>query len=375
MDPLDLALSTIGPGLPRARGDGPLGNGDTGDGAESPPRPRGWTRPDQYDHIWEGVSPAPAGMDPARAASFIRLGRLPRARGDGPYIAGDTDIAQKSPPRPRGWTLSMKPPEPLSEVSPAPAGMDPTKCSPCHTRARLPRARGDGPSWSGRYIPIIPSPPRPRGWTHLPGERMMRIPVSPAPAGMDPGVQAHPVLVDGLPRARGDGPSGIAFLSQEVSSPPRPRGWTRPAVDREERLQVSPAPAGMDPSRLWRFRSRQGLPRARGDGPSRPSAQRRPASSPPRPRGWTLKTDMRAAALRVSPAPAGMDPRQGPWRYPLSGLPRARGDGPVGHWRAWRNTTSPPRPRGWTLHPRGAGEQGPVSPAPAGMDRPARKSG
>jgi len=58
-------------------------------------------------------------------------------------------------------------------------------------------------------------------------------------------VQAH--LANSLPRASGDGP--FLYWSQwhKPTSPPRERGWSRYRGDGAGAVQVSPARAGMVP--------------------------------------------------------------------------------------------------------------------------------
>ncbi len=193
-------------GLPRTRGDGPLTSLHQGCRRPAPPHPRGWTRVDLARPGASSGSPAPAGMDPRTGAPFRSARRLPRTRGDGPHQGAAETAERGAPPHPRGWTGLQGRPICLRQGSPAPAGMDPRSSRSPRPVSRLPRTRGDGP-WmmfgteSEGVAPPHPrdgppgrcsaawrwqAPPHPRGWTL--SDRSGRIAQvgSPAPAGMDP---------------------------------------------------------------------------------------------------------------------------------------------------------------------------------------------
>ena len=232
----------------------------------------------------------------------------------------------------------------------------------------LPRARGDGPGWRGLDAHCRMSPPRTRGWTWTPFAVGAAGAVSPAHAGMDP---SRPTLVPsdaGLPRARGDGPITVFRPAIDESSPPRTRGWTCRHPYLLSDRWVSPAHAGMDRTRTTGARRSRGLPRARGDGPWFPSEHHRAALSPPRTRGWTSRRLESRRRGHVSPAHAGMDLRGCTEGAEEPSLPRARGDGPVAVYRPAIDQESPPRTRGWTRRMRSCARRTPVSPAHAGMD-------
>ena len=135
-------------GLPRARGDGPPLHATYTPPTAASPRSRGWTCPSRPRRTPSGGFPALAGMDPSCRAGCGPRRWLPRARGDGPGTAGSGTGAASASPRSRGWTRSPCPPNHTNPGFPALAGMDPPlrPRSPC--RGRLPRARGDGP-WTG----------------------------------------------------------------------------------------------------------------------------------------------------------------------------------------------------------------------------------
>ena len=73
----------------------------------------------------------------------------------------------------------------------------------------------------------------------------------------------------------------------------------------------------------------QGIPRARGDGPGVAYSVQVRAEDSPRSRGWTLGRDLRGRARLGFPALAGMDLRQDRSIAAPCRIPRARGDGPV----------------------------------------------
>ncbi len=149
--------------------------------------------------------------------------------------------------------------------------------------------------------------PQARGWTlRLPkGDR--RSHAYPAGAGMDLHPDIHRVVVDRLPRRRGDGPhiEEMAFLGDELT--PQARGWTADRHAQGLQVQAYPAGAGMDPtSRRWLF-SVTSLPRRRGDGPQIGMRKVYKSKLTPQARGWTqhqLRRNLRALAY---PAGAGMD--------------------------------------------------------------------
>jgi hypothetical protein len=129
---------------------------------------------------------------------------------------------------------------------------------------------------------------------------------------------------------------------------PRPRGWSHHGHRRDLQPGVLPAPAGMVPKRPWTGGYRWRAPRARGDGPVRPTRIGWSATCSPRPRGWSRAAHGHRVGQRVLPAPAGMVPTfRTSWRT-SSGSPCTRGGGPVREWPAdcARSCLSLPRPWG-----------------------------
>ena len=237
------------------------------DSIESPPPTRGWTSAISHHSPCPQVSPAYAGMDPTRRKDAEQGRRLPRLRGDGPWTEGRGQTEGRSPPPTRGWTLRRTASRAVPNVSPAYAGMDLCPTSAHAISGRLPRLRGDGPGLLRSVVHPARSPPPTRGWTRLAVLLDLLDAVSPAYAGMDPPRPAPWCQRTCLPRLRGDGPGVSLGTGQHVASPPPTRGWTREKVRTLSGPDVSPAYAGMDPARRISACAPRCLPRLRGDGP------------------------------------------------------------------------------------------------------------
>ena len=138
------------------------------------PQARGWTA-ETADHPQvPHVFPASAGMDRSFSGENLCPWGVPRKRGDGPIgkeeaegldkvfpasagmdqlmaVYKETDI---SVPRKRGdGPLGTEVPKEDSKVFPASAGMDRRRASSPAVATRVPRKRGDGPAtqWSVRW--------------------------------------------------------------------------------------------------------------------------------------------------------------------------------------------------------------------------------
>ncbi len=235
--------------LPRAGGDGPFGRGKHRHRLAAPPRRRGWTARRPAPSARPRGSPAQAGMDLVDRADDGIGARLPRAGGDGPAARVIVRIMLLAPPRRRGWTAAAK--NFLSEDpgSPAQAGMDPSARAMNSSSGGLPRAGGDGPSAGCISAGGSKAPPRRRGWTPTHPSAVAAHDGSPAQAGMDPTPRTSAPSRARLPRAGGDGPCDTAGPEIPAAAPPRRRGWTRLRGDPRRQPPGSPAQAGMDPSR------------------------------------------------------------------------------------------------------------------------------
>ena len=214
-----------------------------------PPHTRGWTTHVGDQPWFTRVSPAHAGMDRVDIEANARFICFPRTRGDGPSCWMSHTAAESFPPHTRGWTLRVAPITRHARVSPAHAGMDPERRTPPRQLGCFPRTRGDGPGdlWWDTSGTLFP--PHTRGWTRRRPLVKPALPVSPAHAGMDPqpGRISHPPFR--FPRTRGDGPHRQVRDSRTHRFPPHTRGWTLSAQLQISDGLVSPAHAGMDPSR------------------------------------------------------------------------------------------------------------------------------
>ena len=118
------------------------------------------------------------------------------------------------------------------------------------------------------------------------------------------------LTMESFPRASGDGPLSNVRRGFLVVFPPRERGWS-PDLERQAAFRdVSPARAGMVPRRGMHPARSRSFPRASGDGPSSGLPWASWSWFPPRERGWSPSGTLHVHAERVSPARAGMVPRQ-----------------------------------------------------------------
>ena len=368
MDPARPCAGCGPSGLPRARGDGP--DGDSGDDEDdgASPRSRGWTVQRMTEAVLGAGFPALAGMDPPPHPRSPGRRGLPRARGDGPVpilIATAADVAS---PRSRGWTPGRVGYRVHLRGFPALAGMDPRPLPARRPAEGLPRARGDGPRVLAAASRDWVASPRSRGWTRAMPHPDRHARGFPALAGMDPGTDVTRRRRAGLPRARGDGPASRTSSPREPPASPRSRGWTRPGGRLGDAGPGFPALAGMDPPPCAAMRLTAWLPRARGDGPPGFVDGFRPGPASPRSRGWTQRNVDLDSCGAGFPALAGMDLYWYGCPRLASGLPRARGDGPVQQAIVRRGIEASPRSRGWTRQRGVVGGGRPGFPALAGMD-------
>ncbi len=162
MDPSRARLGSFYATAPRARGDGPSKTSRRRCPTSCSPRPRGWTRR-RADRLRLGhLLPAPAGMDPRSSPPQAVRPPAPHARGDGPDVFARIRLADGCSPRPRGWTPCGWLSTTARRLLPAPAGMDPPRAAPGPRSRPAPRARGDGPNcWAAGWDSADCSP---RSW-------------------------------------------------------------------------------------------------------------------------------------------------------------------------------------------------------------------
>ncbi len=235
--------------LPRPRGDRPAPSFAPPLRRGSPPPTRGSTA--EGDPIGGPlvVSPAHAGIDPVSIGYSTRRGRLPRPRGDRPGADGAEPAGRPSPPPTRGSTTDPVGARGRDGVSPAHAGIDLARAVGPHQSSRLPRPRGDRPTKTRPPQAHTASPPPTRGSTGHPPYRHHRCEVSPAHAGIDPKGTPRGFRPSCLPRPRGDRPRLRVEQGLEPMSPPPTRGSTGSPVVSAAMADVSPAHAGIDPAR------------------------------------------------------------------------------------------------------------------------------
>ena len=192
--------------LPRPRGDGPDLADLRAATSGAPPPTRGWTFHGAAARLLHDGSPAHAGMDRARRSRRPRPIRLPRPRGDGPSAGSPRSPIARAPPPTRGWTPVGHPGHEAGLGSPAHAGMDPRQMVGLTHYQRLPRPRGDGPFVARALGCCTTAPPPTRGWTRLRDRQGGAQEGSPAHAGMDRIARSTSRRCSRLPRPRGDGP-------------------------------------------------------------------------------------------------------------------------------------------------------------------------
>ena len=373
---------------PRARGDGPVPHLLRPIITECSPRTRGWS-PAVPDRVHRGgVLPAHAGMVPSRSQSRSWAHRAPRARGDGPVTMSRTALGISCSPRTRGWSRCGSHRAGRGSVLPAHAGMVPGRGRRRPGRPRAPRARGDGPPderpWprglgvlpahAGMVPPGTPSatgpPSAPRARGDGPrGAAAAEFPglCSPRTRGWSQTPTGTRADLGRAPRARGDGPIVAGCEDILVACSPRTRGWSLRAAGRARLDGVLPAHAGMVPTRQPAASAPARAPRARGDGPGRPSLASSSSACSPRTRGWSHPGHRPADHRAVLPAHAGMVPRGSAPPPGTRCAPRARGDGPRRSRPTWHSSGCSPRTRGWSRTPEDIGQGRDVLPAHAGM--------
>ena len=175
----------------------------------------------------------------------------------------------------------------LREGYPAYAGMDLEWSSYRDRGVGLPRLRGDGPYRRHPFFFSCWATPPTRGWTHSCSCVGSPYVGYPAYAGMDPRATSLRRSRERLPRLRGDGPiESYGQADADMATPPT-RGWTHYRAGSRSDALGYPAYAGMDPGTTWRSRTSGRLPRLRGDGPEPKIDGPEELEATPPTRGWT----------------------------------------------------------------------------------------
>ena len=213
-------------------------------------------------------------------------------------------------------------------VYPACAGIDPRIWEISVVVNCLPRMRGDRPIFRKSNVYLLLFTPHARGST---GQGLFKIPVGrvyPACAGIDRYFDIFRQIVISLPRMRGDRPCSLEEAKKEARFTPHARGST----DHPDHLIlphiVYPACAGIDPPSPPSKRVSTSLPRMRGDRPDSGFENVNFRLFTPHARGSTRPSLCFLKPAAVYPACAGIDLSSGEAASPSGCLPRMRGDRP-----------------------------------------------
>ena len=171
--------------------------------------------------------------------------------------------------------------------------------------------------------------PRARGCSYEPEGPTVNIEVFPACAGMFLRKRFRWASKTGFPRVRGDVPPWFALGWHQVKFSPRARGCSAAHLLRQYRIRVFPACAGMFRSSCLSKSNTTGFPRVRGDVPpsSRQKTQQNQFS--PRARGCSRGCPHQSRQTPVFPSCAGMFRRLAVRVFRRRGFPRVRGDVPI----------------------------------------------
>ena len=191
------------------RGDRPVHRRLSGPQNPFTPHARGSTVFRQFNLTWQRVYPACAGIDLSRFLSQVRRERLPRMRGDRPFVFQKQKRVVEFTPHARGSTETLGKAQSVYLVYPACAGIDLDLPQVLATYPCLPRMRGDRPGKWREWIRDTPFTPHARGSTSRTTVLSPVFVVYPACAGIDP---VHADLIAArvsLPRMRGDRPDTL----------------------------------------------------------------------------------------------------------------------------------------------------------------------
>ena len=152
---------------------------------------------------------------------------------------------------------------------------------------RLPRMRGDRPHPFLILLALYMFTPHARGSTLHFLLAYKAAYVYPACAGIDLGRYDYTVLPQRLPRMRGDRPSYPSACPKSSKFTPHARGSTDNRPDTVPCSSVYPACAGIDPVASWERFVLACLPRMRGDRPLKAEPARKFSEFTPHARGST----------------------------------------------------------------------------------------
>ena len=314
--------------LPRTRGDGPKQTVTQKGTTTVAPHTRGWAR--LYVGacpVPEGC-PAHAGMGPCPSPRRCFWPRLPRTRGDGPLPSRQAMKSSGVAPHTRGWALIGDLDTLITRGCPAHAGMGPPSLATWQKLHRLPRTRGDGPITTNHVVCGQGVAPHTRGWALLHLQSPPPFLGCPAHAGMGLNKPSTVGTDTWLPRTRGDGPHAIYTPDEARMVAPHTRGWALERVQALKRSMGCPAHAGMGPAQTAGLQAIHRLPRTRGDGPPKESTRHVASLVAPHTRGWAQSASKQGVCKHGCPAHAGIGPHAQCIRQGSAWLPRTRGDRP-----------------------------------------------
>src|SRR6266508_2539868 len=294
---------------------------------------------------------------------------VPRVRGGGPDVLQvETCVFERSP-RTRGWSRVPQRHLEQGRAFPAYAGVVPMSGWLCLRFFRVPRVRGGGPLQDEWVDRLMKRSPRTRGWSHARVRQNHRVVAFPAYAGVVPVRTLREGRAPGVPRVRGGGPGSTAESPALCQRSPRTRGWSPVNASIDAGALAFPAYAGVVPGPRMMSSSPHSVPRVRGGGPGRWSADKNGRVRSPRTRGWSPGNLLDLELPQAFPAYAGVVPGTCGSRGHPVGVPRVRGGGPP------YNSVSPlfgarsPRTRGWSPADQAAEMAADAFPAYAGVCR------
>ena len=292
--------------VPRACGDGPLlGNLGTGLVLCSPCM-RGWSGTRRVVLRCRLVFPVHAGMVRSRSSGSRRCLCVPRACGDGPTVNQDILNEIKCSPCMRGWSATYSATSGPGVVFPVHAGMVRAGNWSSLRLSRVPRACGDGPFLLFSKLLEGQCSPCMRGWSGVYLRRRAISNVFPVHAGMVRARQRQRYAENGVPRACGDGPRILTERAAQKACSPCMRGWSAQRDRIEAWTRVFPVHAGMVRQFLVAAPARPCVPRACGDGPVQAERISLRSMCSPCMRGWSVEGEHRFVLSDVFPVHAGM---------------------------------------------------------------------
>ena len=211
-------------------------------------------------------------------------------RGDRPYRSNVLVLQFQATPHARGSTLKALEGAGIAGGYPACAGIDRSWTDNSTPSRRLPRMRGDRPSFTISAFCFSRATPHARGSTHFCSWRIYRDQGYPACAGIDLCIGGYDLSSSGLPRMRGDRPTNSLLRGDMKTATPHARGSTCGGPLHTVTTKGYPACAGIDRSVAVRRRPRRRLPRMRGDRPFSTSPGPSIPQATPHARGSTFST-------------------------------------------------------------------------------------